>query len=160
MINNISQLGKITVLKKCLSFLGSMTIFLALTTALQAVETATDDAAKTVVAFHHALNSGDAKQARILLDDSVVIYEGGGVERSAEEYANHHLHADIEFMSKMQVTLLEHQVKTMGDMAVSMSRSKVQGKYQNKDIDIETMETMVLKKHDGNWHIMHIHWSN
>ena len=147
-------------MKKYLSLLGSMTVLLALTTTLQAVETATNDAAKTVIAFHNALNSGNAQRARMLLDDSVVIYEGGGVERSADEYANHHLHADIEFMSKMQVTMLEHQVKTTADMAVSISRSKVQGKYHDKDIDIETMETIVLKKHDGNWRIMHIHWSN
>lgn len=119
-----------------------------------------NDAAKTVLAFHSALTSGNAEQARKLLMDGVIIFEGGGVERSADEYANHHLKSDIAFMSKMKVTLLEHQVEGNGDMAVSMARSKIQGRYKDKDIDLETMETMVLKKHDGNWRIMHIHWSN
>lgn len=40
-------------------------------------------AAKTVIAFHKAINLGNGKQAREYLDDAIVIFEGGGVERSA-----------------------------------------------------------------------------
>ena len=119
-----------------------------------------NEAAKVVTAFHDALNSGNEQRAKMLLSDDVLIFEGGGVERSAKQYADHHMKSDIAFMSKMQVTLLEHQVQGNGDMAVSMARSKIQGRYKDKDIDIETMETMVLRKHDGNWRILHIHWSN
>ena len=119
-----------------------------------------NEAAKTVIAFHSALNSGDEQKTRILLDDAVIIFEGGGIERSAEQYANHHMKSDIAFLSNMQVTLLEHQVQGDSDMAVSMARSKIQGKYKDKDMDIETMETIVLEKQAGTWKIVHIHWSN
>lgn len=118
------------------------------------------EAAKTVIAFHAAINSGDAVQARMLLDDAVVIFEGGGVERSADQYASHHMKSDMAFLAKMKITTKEHQVNTMADMAVSMARSNIHGVYKNKKIDIDSMETMVLKKTNGDWRIVHIHWSN
>ncbi len=120
-------------------------------------------AKQTVVAFHHALNTGQASEVLKLLDESVLIYEGGGVERSAKEYASHHLSADIKFMSKMKVEILEHQVNESGKTAVSTSRSKLNGSYKDKTIDMETMETIVLRRkegHNSTWLITHIHWSN
>ncbi len=118
------------------------------------------EAAKTVIAFHAAINSGDAVQARMLLDDAVVIFEGGGVERSADQYASHHMKSDMAFLANMKITSQEHQVKTMTDMAISIARNNIQGMYKDKNIDINSMETIVLKKTDGNWRIIHIHWSN
>ena len=56
------------------------------------VFTGVDTAAgKVVLDFHQALRSGDKKLARALLADDVTIYEGGRVERSAEEYAKHNM---------------------------------------------------------------------
>ncbi|NQZ07319.1 MAG: DUF4440 domain-containing protein [Algicola sp.] len=118
------------------------------------------DAAKAVIAFHTAINTGDAAKARALLDDAVLIFEGGGVERSGDQYANHHMKSDMAFMQQMKITRLEHQVKVIGNAAVSMSRAKIQGRYKNKDIDINSMETMMLIKNNGHWRIVHIHWSN
>lgn len=119
-----------------------------------------NDAARTVVAFHAAINAGDALKVKNMLDQAVLIFEGGGVERSAEEYAGHHLKADIAFLMKMTVTLVEHQVRVSENMAVSMSRSRLIGKYNDKDIDINTMETIALRKVNKQWKIVHIHWSN
>lgn len=119
-----------------------------------------NNAAKTVIAFHEAINSGNADKVRLLLDDAVLIFEGGGVERSAEEYAGHHLKADIAFLMNMKVTAIEHQVQGSADMAISMSRSQLVGKHHDKDIDITTMETIALRKTNEQWRIIHIHWSN
>ena len=58
-------------------------------------------AAKIVIAFHHALNTGDKITAKSLLADDVTIYEGGGVERSADEYAQHHMNSDMEYLSSV-----------------------------------------------------------
>jgi hypothetical protein len=58
----------------------------------QVMFTGTDtDAGQVVVAFHKALEFGDAVKARSLLADDVLIIEGAGVERSADEYASHHM---------------------------------------------------------------------
>jgi len=55
---------------------------------------------------------------------------------------------------------LEHQVKVMGDSAVSMARNHTKGSYKGKERDYQGMETMVLEKQAGEWKIVHIHWSH
>ena len=94
-----------------------------------------------------------------LLEKSVLIYEGGGVERGAKEYSSHHLLADMAFMSKMEVELIELQVKIYNNIAISSSRSIIKGKYKGKAIEKTNMETIVLKKSNGKWKIINIHWS-
>ena len=118
------------------------------------------EAAKAVSSFHTALKQGDKKAARTLLADNVIIFEGGGIERSADEYANHHMLADMKFLGSVENELLEHQVFTQGDMAYSVARSKTQGNYKGKEINVTGMESMTLKKTDSGWKITHIHWSN
>lgn len=128
----------------------------------------------TVRAFHTALNSGDTVKVRALLDDAVWVFERGRVERSADEYAAQHMKADMVFLQHMKITTLEHQIQVVGNVALSMSRKKIQGDYEGEAIDIDSMETMMLVKdtvagassplpmplaETNHWRIVHIHWS-
>lgn len=125
-----------------------------------AISKGTDTAAaKVVLSFHQALKSGDKQQARALLADDVTIYEGGSVERSADEYQQHHMAADMAYLANMQVTTLEHQVSINGDTAISIARSHTKGSYKGKERDHQGMETIVLQLQGGQWKIKHIHWS-
>lgn len=118
------------------------------------------DAGKVITEFHQALKLGQNKKARSLLDDNVIIFEGGSVENSADEYANHHMIADMKYLANMKTEVLTHSVKVIGDMAYSMSRTKSIGQIAGKDINTEGLETMVLQKNNNQWKIVHIHWSN
>lgn len=117
-------------------------------------------AGKAVLAFQTALETGDAKTARSLLADDVLIFEGKGVERSAKEYASHHMLSDMKYLQVMTVVRLEHHVMQYEAVATSMSRSRVKGTYKDKEIDRIGNETITLEKRDGAWKITHIHWSN
>lgn len=118
------------------------------------------EAGKAITEFHKALKLGHNKKARYLLDDNVIIFEGGGVETSADEYANHHMLADMKYLAKIKTEVLTHRVNIVGDMAYSMSRTKSTGQIKGKYINSEGMESMVLQKKSGQWKIVHIHWSN
>ena len=118
------------------------------------------DAGKIITQFHKAIKKGYQKKARSLLDDNVVIFEGGKVERSADDYANHHMISDMQYLAKINTEVLEHSVKVVGDTAYSMSRTKSTGQVKGKYINSEGMESMVLLKKEGKWKITHIHWSN
>ncbi len=118
------------------------------------------DVADIVDTFHHALENGNEDTVRRILADDVIIFEGGGVERSLNEYVEHHMAADMNFLQNMQSRKLEHHIKVNGNTAVSMSRNHVKGRYKDKDIDSEGMETLLLMKTDKQWKIVHIHWSN
>ena len=117
-------------------------------------------AAKVVLAFHQALETGNKDLARVQLADDVTIYEGGRVERSADEYAHHHMLSDMKYLASMKSKTLEHQVTVLGNTAISASRSHTQGTYKGKERDYQGMETMVLEKQNGEWKIKHIHWSH
>ncbi|WP_057833009.1 YybH family protein [Colwellia sp. TT2012] len=117
-------------------------------------------AAKVVQRFHQALKSGDKVTARQLLADDVQIFEGGGVERSADEYASHHMLSDMKYLAAVNSKTLEHNVKVMGNTAVSMFRSQTTGMFKGKERNYQSMETLVLEKQQGEWKIVRIHWSN
>ena len=117
-------------------------------------------AAKTVLAFHKALETGDVETARSLLADNVLIFEGQGVERSAKEYASHHMLSDMKYSQAMKIDLIEHHVLQYDGIATSFSRSQMTGMYKGKSIDRTSNETITLINRDSQWKISHIHWSN
>ena len=117
-------------------------------------------AGKTVLAFHKALETGDAQTARSLLADDVLILEGKGVERSAKEYASHHMLSDMKYLKAMAIESIEHHVKQYDVIATSISRSSVKGTYKDKSVNRVGNETITLEKQDDKWKIKHIHWSN
>lgn len=110
--------------------------------------------------LNQALASGDAEGVRSLMAGDVQIFESGNVEASLEEYSGHHLPADMAFMGAMDSEIIGRQVIEDGDLATVLTRYRLQGRYRDQDIDTVTTETLVLRKLDGAWKIVHVHWSS
>ncbi len=113
-----------------------------------------------VEAFSAALRAGDENALRQLLSPNVVIAEGGGVERSFEEYRGHHMPADMAFTQAVSFTLEQRDVVSSGDQATVISSSRAEGPFRGQAVRSRMMETMVLVREDGAWRIQHIHWSS
>lgn len=118
------------------------------------------DAAKTIDAFHAALSKGDRELALSFLDGRVQIYEQGRVERSKTEYASHHLESDAKFSAATTNTRTARSGMTLGDFAYVTSEGTITGAFNGKVVDSITLETMVLRREQGSWQIVHIHWSS
>ena len=116
-------------------------------------------AGQVVQQFHQALQQGNRDLALAQLAPEVQIFEGGGVERSRDEYKAHHLDADINYLKQISSKLLEQQIEIVGDMAYAVSRSQQQGEIKGKKIDRTGVESLVLRKQNGAWHIVLVHWS-
>jgi ketosteroid isomerase-like protein len=114
----------------------------------------------TVMAFHAALASGDTDAALTHLAEDVVIFESGGVENSRAEYASHHLEADAAFSAAVPRTLVSRTHGMQGDMAWVISVETVSGTYRTRAINSRSVETMMLRQVNGQWRIVHIHWSS
>ena len=115
--------------------------------------------AKQVVAeFSQALQASQVARVSELLDPNVLIVEGGGIERSLQQYAAHHMKADMKYLSGKKVSVLERQAWEVGDAAYVVTRSTLQGSAEADAVVMS--ETMVLRRIDGLWKIAHIHWSN
>ncbi|MGQ0531778.1 MAG: nuclear transport factor 2 family protein [Caulobacteraceae bacterium] len=114
----------------------------------------------TVDAFAAALRSGDAAAVERLMAPDVVVAESGGVERSFAEYAGHHMPADMAFTAAVRFTLEQRDVIAGDDIATVISRSQAHGEFQGQTIHSRMMETIMLRRIDGQWRIVHIHWSS
>lgn len=113
-----------------------------------------------VDAFGDALAAEDEATVRALLAADVLIYESGGAERSLEEYAGHHMPADMAFVAAMERQLTDRKVFEAGDFAIVTSMGRTRGTFRERQIDLLGTETILLEKRDGNWVITHIHWSS
>ena len=117
-------------------------------------------AAAVVDKFHGALGRGDTKAALAFLDERVMIFESGGVERSKAEYASHHLAADAAFTQAVPSKIVRRTGDAVGNIAWIATEGRATGTYKSKPVDQLTTETMVLRRIGGVWKITHIHWSS
>ena len=117
-------------------------------------------AAAAVDAFHAALRRGDTKAAAAYLANDVLIFEGGGVERSKAESEAHHLGADAEFSKSVPSVLSRRSGQALGSLAWIASEGQTTGTYKGKPVDRLTAETMVLRRDGREWKIVQIHWSS
>ena len=118
------------------------------------------DPQQAVEVFHAALSSGDRDATLACLSPEVVIFEGGGAETSRDEYASHHLGGDMKFVQSTSREIVDQASSSSGDLAWVITRSRTKGTYREKPIDVVGTETMVLRRAEGVWKIVHIHWSS
>ncbi len=115
---------------------------------------------ETVENFHRAVAKGDPAAAAAALATNVQIFESGYAERSRDEYLSHHFDADAKFAKTVTRKVVRHDEQLAGDMALVIAETESSGHYEGKPIRLIGLETAVLRLADGQWHIVHIHWSS
>lgn len=95
-------------------------------------------------AFRTALTEGDTEVVKDVLSDDVLIFEGGGVERSLAEYSAHHLKSDIKFSQAVPSKLIERTRYEVASLAVITSRYSISGAYNGREIDLTMNETVTV----------------
>lgn len=130
------------------------------TGSVQRVSDAAAPAVAVVDAFHAALGSGDPEAVLSLLTEDVMVLEEGGAERSRDEYAGHHLPADMTFAAATTAEVTRRAAWVEGDVAWVLTEGRTVGAFKGRPVDRLTAETMILHRQDGGWRIRHIHWSS
>lgn len=110
-------------------------------------------------AFHAALQAQDTAAVRALLAEGAVVVESGSVE-TREEYLAHHLPADMAFARAVAREAEAIGVTLAGDVAWTVSSSRIRGTYRDRPIDSVGAELVVLVRHADGWRIRAIHWSS
>lgn len=127
---------------------------------VQTADAATASAIAVVDAFHEALHSGEADAVLALLSEDVVVLETGGAERSREEYANHHLPADMAFAAATTDEVTRRAAWVEGDIALILTEGRTTGTFNDRPVNSLNAETMILRRTADGWRIRHIHWSS
>lgn len=128
--------------------------------AVHSAPAAPPEATRAVDAFHAALRRGDTAGALAQLADDVLIFEAGGAERSKSEYAAAHLSGDAAFAQVVPGALLRRTGGVTGGLAWVASEGRTRGRYNDRDVDRVTAETMLLRRDGATWKIVHVHWSS
>ncbi|GAA5230945.1 hypothetical protein GCM10025794_25740 [Massilia kyonggiensis] len=118
----------------CLSFLAaaSLPVFAASPT-------------EVVRQYHAALASGDTAKALSLLSPGVQIFESGYVEKSKDEYAGHHLPADMAFAKTVNRKVLKGSERIAGELAVVMQETDTQGTHKGAAVHIHAFSLVVAE---------------
>jgi ketosteroid isomerase-like protein len=125
-----------------------------------AIEDSAHPASLVATQLADAIAMGDINSLRAVVAADVVIFESGGIESSLTEYEGHHMPADMAFMKAMSREVISQQVIDSGDSATVVTRSRLHGTYKDKEIDLNSTETLVMRKLHGHWKVVHIHWSS
>lgn len=106
-----------------------------------------------------AIVENDSEKAGAILHDDVTILEGGGMETKSQ-YLSHHFHSDGKFLSAINREEVSQDIKIEGNVAWVTSKTKMTGTYSGRDIDLSSLELAVLKKENGLWRVVALHWSS
>lgn len=126
----------------------------------QSADPVAASAVAVVDGFHAALKSGDGGAALAFLAEDVVVLEGGGAERSRDEYAHHHLAADMAFAAATTAEVTRRATWVEGDLVWVLTEGRTTGEYNGRAVNSATAETMILHRGPIGWRIRHIHWSS
>jgi ketosteroid isomerase-like protein len=137
------------------TFLLAMLLFGVAAPALPA-----GDSAATVDALHAALGAGDRDAALALLAEDLTVFESGWAERTREEYAAHHLGADMEFSAATEREVVSQTSVEAGEAAWVLTETRTTGTFRDRAVSSLGLETMVLRRTEDGWRIVHIHWSS
>ena len=127
--------------------------------ALTGTSVQAQDAAQVVKAFHEAIARGDTTSALDLLHPDVVIFESGGAEMSRDEFSSGHLGAEMAFAAATSREVTYSETVMAGDVAV-VNRTKTTGTMGDREINSVGDETVVLRRVEDDWSIVHVHWSS
>lgn len=118
------------------------------------------EAVATVDRFLAALKAGDLERAAAELDPELIVLEGGNAELSAAQYLSLHAIQDAEFLKTATVETGYRRARAVGDFAWVASLTEVQTEHEGQPLTIDGAESMVLKRDEEGWRIVHIHWSS
>ena len=121
------------------------------------VDAKAEAAVEVADAFADALAAGDLDTVKSLLAEDVIVLESGGVEASRDEYFAHHAAADAKYLADATQTITRRVAKSEGGTVWIATESTLAKPNQAPG---KNTETLVLAKRQGDWKIVHIHWSN
>ena len=118
------------------------------------------DPAAVAEAFSKALEGGDVQLVDALLDDAVLIIEGGHAQVSKAEYMGGHMKSDMAFLPNMTIEVLSRDSGQAGDVAWVTTHSRMTGTYKEEAIDTLSRGFLLMRRVGSTWKITHIQWAS
>ncbi|REJ76283.1 MAG: DUF4440 domain-containing protein [Acidobacteria bacterium] len=92
-------------------------------------------------------------------DDSVLIFENGGIDKGWKNYRDHHLAPELRAFKNTKFSISDAVVSVDHDTAWATYRYSLDADYKERKIESKGLGTMVFEKTNGKWLIVHSHTS-
>ena len=141
--------------RMCLAFL-----LMAALPLVAAATTEEDSVRKAVGAYDQAVAKKDVETVRTLLAPEMLLYEHSVRNDGAKDAFENHLKPEILEADGLQLSFSDIRVTANVGLALVTRQYQVKGTFQGKAVDSTGNETQVWKQSDGQWKIIHIHYSH
>lgn len=92
-------------------------------------------------------------------EDTSSVIESGLANWGWADYRDHHLKHELAGMKITDHKRSNLRVVAGADMALATFEFRIQGTYEERAFDMAVMESVVLRRRDGVWRIVHVHAS-
>ena len=92
-------------------------------------------------------------------DESVLIFESGGMNKGWKDYRDHHLAPELKAFKNTKFSVTDTSVKVEGKTAWATYKYALSADYKERKIASNGLGTMVFEKTNGKWLIVHSHTS-
>lgn len=121
----------------------------------------TDQVRAVVLAVPVAVERGDLKALDALYshDPSVLIIEGASADVGWKQYRDHHLTPELKAVKNLKYKYSNVAVSVVGEVAWASFDYSLDALMKGKPLSIKGKGTLVLRKNNGVWKIVHSHTS-
>ncbi len=110
-------------------------------------------------AFHEAMRTRNREKILSMLAPDLVLFETGYMQATREEYIKNGLSDDADFASVMDYRPLSRGVIGSGQHMTVLTKASIKGIFGDQRVDLVQSETMILRRTQTSWEIVHLHWS-
>ncbi len=115
---------------------------------------------RTVEAIATALERGDLISLDSIYHDSVLVYEGGGVDRGWAAYRDRHLLPELEALTDLQFVFDNITVRLAGGTAWVTCRYALDATHDGRAVSARGVATLIFRELGKRWRLVHIHTSS
>jgi len=114
-----------------------------------------------ILAHAQAIEKGDFETLNKQWYDGegVSVFEQGSANNSWAEYRDNHLKPELDAFENFKYAYENIKIEAGSQLSFATMNYKLSARYKGKDINSGGLETMIFKKIDGNWRIVHTHIS-
>jgi ketosteroid isomerase-like protein len=118
-----------------------------------------DSVRKALDAYDQAVAKKDVDTVRNLLAPEMLLYEHSVRNDGAKDAFENHLKPEI-LEGELRISFSDLRVTASPGLALATRQYRVKGMFEGKTVDSTGNETQVWKLTDGQWKLIHIHYSH
>lgn len=144
-----------------LALLTALRALLAVTASPSAAQSPEESAVRAAVErYNTALTTKDLASLEALLAEDVILYEHSVRNIGLADVWENHLRPEVEAFQDTKAEFTDQRIWVSGGVALVTRQYAIKATMNGRPIDARGNETMGWALRDGEWKVVHIHYSH